>query len=119
MTEETIIEKNTEEITNKIPEFKTFKEIIQDNNFVDFVDKNISELRKNRILRPQPGPGYHYKRDWYDRMDNENNFNTNYFLKNIESIWTKKSSLPADIRKIIEAVCDKSFVDSIEFYKNK
>jgi hypothetical protein len=101
-------------------QFNSISEIINDPYFIEFVYNNVAELRKERINRPGPEPGYHYKRDWFDRMNGYGNVNYRYFIENIESIWLKKSKLSSEIRNIIQYVCDKSFNQmTLEYQKHK
>jgi len=100
--------------------FNSSDEIIKDPHFIDFVSKNINELRTQRIKRPEPKPGFYYKRDWYDRMIESGNMKSSYFIKNIEDIWSKKSTLSSEIRGVILYVCNKSFHETLVLYaKNK
>jgi hypothetical protein len=105
--------------TVKAPRFNSISEIIRDPCFIDFVNKNVYELRMNRHKRPEPKPGYHYKRDWYDRMSDGVDVNARFFLKNIENIWLKKSLLSSEIRAVIQYVCDKSLQQTLLEYAKK
>jgi hypothetical protein len=102
-----------------VSRFNSISDIIIDPFFKEFVSKNIDELRKNRINRPLPKPGYYYKRGWYERMTEQGMLNTRYFLENIELIWNKKSSIPSALRQIIKYVCDKSFQETLLRYANE
>jgi len=86
--------------------YETIEELIADPLFQKNVDKSLSELISQLKRRPEPKPGYHYKRDWYDRMYSENALNSLFFLKNIQQIWAKKSNLNSEYRAIIQHVCD-------------
>jgi hypothetical protein len=96
--------------------FKTVSELLKDDHFIHFVGKNIAELRVSRSRRPNPKPGFRYKRDWYDRMTQEGIFNSSFFIKNIESIWDKKSSLSSEIRQVILFVCNRALHETVETY---
>lgn len=98
---------------NKTPEFKEIIEIISDAYFIDFLTKNLSDLKTQRKLRPQAPSGFKYKKDWMDKM----NVSADYFLSNIEAIWLKKSKLSRSEREIIGYFCDKSFVQTLAYYK--
>lgn len=100
-------------------QFNSNNEITKDPYFIAFLQKNISELRKKRYNRPTPKPGYHYKRDWYDRMSAEGQFDPGFFIKNIESIWLKKSSLSSEVRNIVQFVCEKSLQQTLQRYANE
>lgn len=99
--------------------FNSISEIVKDRIFIGYVEENISELRKNRYKRPEPKPGFHYKRDWYDRMSSEGNVNFGFFIKNIENIWLKKSSLSRQERSVIQYVCDKSLQQTLLEYSKQ
>lgn len=98
---------------NKTPEFKEISEIVSDPYFVDFLTKNLSDLKAQRKLRPLPPTGFNYKRDWMDKMD----VSVDYFISNIEAIWLKKSKLNRREREIIGYFCDKSFIQTLAKYK--
>ena len=93
-----------------------FNEIIKDSHFIDFVRTGIKNIQISRIERPAPKPGFYYKKDWYDRMSDANQLNTEFFITNIENIWLKKSKLNAETRYIIKYVCDKSLQHMVLFY---
>lgn len=98
---------------NKTPEFKEISEIVSDPYFVDFLTKNLSDLKAQRKLRPLPPTGFNYKKDWMDKMD----VSVDYFISNIEAIWLKKSKLNRSEREIIGYLCDKSFIQTLAKYK--
>lgn len=98
---------------NKTPEFKEISEIVSNPYFIDFLTKNLSDLKTQRKLRPQAPSGFKYKKDWMDKM----NVTADYFLSNIEAIWLKKSKLSRSEREIIGYFCDKSFIQTLAYYK--
>ena len=98
---------------NKTPEFKEISEIVSNPYFVDFLTKNLSDLKTKRELRPLPPSGFNYKKDWMDKMD----VSVDYFISNIEAIWLKKSKLNRSEREIIGYFCDKSFIQTLAYYK--
>lgn len=83
-------------------------EIIATDEFIAILSSNISDLHRQRRLRPQPKAGYYYKRDWYDLMSEQSVLDADYFLKHIVDIWMKKSNLSSVFRNVILAVCNKS-----------
>ena len=99
--------------------FKSISDIVDDPMFVFYVKKIMDELRVNRLKRSAPKAGYKYKRDWYDRMSSEGNFNFNFFIGNIESIWLKKSLLSSQERNVIQFVCDKAYQQTLIEYSKK
>jgi hypothetical protein len=105
--------------TKPLKEFKSATEVVNDLVFMDFVKKNIAELRTNRLNRPEPKPGHHYKRNWYDRIIETGNFNTDFFIKHIESIWNKESRLNSETRTVIKFVCDKALHETLMEYNKE
>lgn len=108
---------NTEEKQTQLVPFKfnSLSEALADNHFKSFVRINIEEFRKQRRERPRLTNGY-YKRNWYDRMVESGTFNEDYFVNNINDILHKSSSLTAEIRKVIQSVCEKSIDQTCKFY---
>lgn len=100
-------------IESKTPDFKEISEIVSNPYFIDFLTKNLSDLKAQRNSRPTAPSGFKYKKDWMDKM----NVSTDYFLSNIESIWLKKSKLSRSEREIIGYFCDKSFIQTLAYYK--
>lgn len=95
-----------------VKEFATIGELIQDQVFVNEVEIKLKELKKNRQTRPEPKPGYHYKRDWYDRMRDAGQLNAEFFLANIEDIWFKRSKLSSEVRNTIQYVCETALTQT-------
>lgn len=103
-----------ESVENQTTAVDIIDEIINDNDFVDRVKANVSELITKRRSRPIPKDGYRYKRDWYDRMSSAGNLNADFFLKNIKAAWMKKSSLSSEIRNIVVFIGDRSLFQANE-----
>lgn len=101
-----------------VKEFASITELIENQIFVYAVNEQLNKLIKERVSRPEPPKGYHYTRDWYDRMNTENQLNADFFLKEIEAVWNKKSNLPSTIRQVIQYVGDLAFAQTNEFYSN-
>lgn len=93
--------------------------ILKSSEFETSVGKIIAELRKKRRERPEPPPGRYYQRDWYDRMREKGELNTDFFLANIKDIWNKKSELNSECRSIIESICNKALIEIITKQKPK
>lgn len=110
-----------EEIANEtdLPKSITIGEIISDDFFIESVKQNIGELIKSRRNRPEPKQGFRYKRDWYDRMREDGQLNSQFFISNIADIWTKQSSLSSQVRTAIQLVCDKSLHQTLSKYQTK
>ena len=96
--------------------FDSIADLLNDRYFIEMVQDQIREIKKRRNLRPLPKRGMRYKRDWYDRMFEGNMINANYFIKNIEAIWNKKSLLSSEIRNIINYYCDKALKETFKHY---
>ncbi len=92
----------------------SIKDITNDPDFIELVGKNLAEIRRIRKNKPEPKPGFRYKRDWFDRMVEADMFNAKFFIANIHDIWDKKSSLSGEFRVIIESVCDISLYQAFE-----
>ena len=88
--------------------FDSMDELVRDKLFLSFVEQNLNELRSQRLHRKDPKPGFHYKRDVFDRLFESGRFNSVYFSLNYVDIWCKKSSLSSAERSVIKYVCDKS-----------
>lgn len=102
-----------------VKEFATIGDLIKDPEFIRFVDLGINDLRTQRLTRPEPKPGYYYKRGWYERMTEAGAFNRDFFLKHIEVIWTdrRRSPLSSEFRRVIKEVCDIAVYKTHEYYK--
>jgi hypothetical protein len=96
-------------------ELKTVDEIVNDLDFKNYVETELQELIKKRINRPEPKEGYRYKRDWYDRMNSEGILNADFFIKNIKSVWERKSSFSSEFRNIIQYVCETALQKTLSF----
>ncbi|HUW07838.1 MAG TPA: hypothetical protein VMW01_16450 [Williamwhitmania sp.] len=96
--------------------FNSVGEIISDPIFIGMVEQKVKELKTGRLSRPAPKPGFYYKRDWYDRMQDEGNVTSTFFLTNIESIWAKKSSLSSEVRSIVQQVCERALRETLLAY---
>ena len=96
--------------------FNTISDIISDKVFIKNVESEILKLRSHRNQRPEPKAGFRYKRDWYDQMTDAGNFNSDYFIKNIESIWLKKSSITSNTRNVIQEICSVSYHNTMIHY---
>ena len=95
----------------------TLSEIIKDKFFIKEVDKLLLELKEKRWKREPPKPGFYYKRDWFDRMNESYKLTPNYFIENILAIWNKKSLLSSEYRSVIEFVCNQALKNTIEHYE--
>lgn len=94
----------------------TIADLLADKIFIENVKSTIAELRKRRANRPEPKPGFRYKRDWHDQMADAGTLNTEYFLANIEKIWLRKSSMTSATRKAVEWVCGIALQKTQDYY---
>lgn len=91
--------------------FETIDEVLADGVLVESVRRQIKDIEAKRWARPEPKPGYLYKRDWYDRHHAD--FNTQFFLDNIVPIWVKRSPLSSEWRGVILFICDRALKEAI------
>lgn len=98
-------------------EFTTVEEIINDEKFISSVEQVIYKLRCDRINRPSPKKGYRYKRDWYDKMTENNQLNVAFILCEAPKHWAKKSNLSANIRNVIEYILKESIQKTLLKYE--
>ena len=103
--------------------FNSIEEIITDDYFIQFVKECLGEVRDSYKNRPEAPAGMRYKKGAYDQLQNEGNFNSSYFIKNISNIWMKKSSLNMLQRNLISNVCNfalkKTFLEYQKQYELK
>jgi hypothetical protein len=100
-------------------QFISIKEILENEIFINSVKKQIEQIRLNIKLRPEPKKGFHYKRDWYNRMNENNMLNDSTFILHIEDIWSKKSKLSSEQRNIIKLVCDNALYEFLKINMSK
>jgi hypothetical protein len=94
----------------------SLEDVINDSVFKSEVDKIIAKIKANRLNRPAPKSGTRYRRDFYDRLNDEGKFNAEFFLSSIGDIWLKKSNLSRDFRETISYICDIAVSNAIEHY---
>ena len=97
----------------------TIEEIVCNPKFIELVRDNLMELKKGRSGRPEAKPGFHYKRNWYDRMADSSMLYADVFVNHIGDIWSKKSSLSSEFREVIQYVCNKSLKQLLETKQNE
>ena len=95
------------------------RNVTDDPVFIDFVKQNIREGIDARASRPKPKEGFHYRRDWYDRLDDMGGVNSEFFLNNINAVWLKKSSLSSEIRAVLLEVCNRAVGQTLEYYHSQ
>lgn len=100
----------------KQAEFDDTRRVVDDPIFIRIVAEKVEALNKGRRNRPEPQPGFHYKRNWYDNLEDLDGCNAEFFLNNINNIWGKVSTLPSDIRGAILEVCNHAVVETMREY---
>jgi hypothetical protein len=98
--------------------FKTAEDVAKDKVFKKLLAKKIEGLITDRVNRKAPENGRRFKRDFYDRIGLEN-FNLEYFLKNMPDVWNKTSQLGREERRVIQFVCTESLKETFAVYKEK
>lgn len=91
--------------------------IIADEYFKLFVAEHFNILKQTRNNRPEPKPGYSYRRDWFDRMDSNGQLNVRFFIENAKSVWLHQSSLSSEIRNIVQYVTMLALGELFEFIR--
>lgn len=99
--------------------FNSIDEIVSDSYFNEHLRNGIYELKKLRYNRPEPKPGFYYKRDWFDRMNDIGGLNKEFFIKHIGDIWSKRSHLSSEMRDVIRITCDKAFRETLLSYSKQ
>ncbi len=95
---------------------ETIGELLKDVIFTGFLMDEINAVHRQRKLRPQPREGFHYKRDWYDRMTDEKELNSAFVVANIGLILIKKSPLSSEKRNIISYLYELALKKTFEYY---
>ena len=83
----------------------TVLEAIKTDKFRQLVEKELEKISKSRQLRPEPKPGFRYKRNWLDQMKDQDIFKGYYFVANAESVLGDNSNLGSEFRNAIKLVC--------------
>ena len=95
------------------------RNVTDDPVFIDFVKQNIREVIDARASRPKPKEGFHYRRDWYDRLDDMDGVNSEFLLSNINAVWLKESNLSSEIRAVLLEVCNRAVGQTLEYYHSQ
>jgi len=96
-------------------EFKTIGDIVTDEKFIGYVKEEISRLKIERSMY-EPKPGFRIKRNWFDRMTEENSLNAYFFIENIGLVLAKQSTLCAEYRSALVQVCGVAYKKAIKEY---
>jgi len=91
--------------------YVSIHEVVVNPQFIEAVKSRIEKLKTQRKLRPLPKQGYHYKRDFFDRMMDENQLRSEFFINEFPLILGKKSQLSSERRHIINYICESAFMD--------
>lgn len=94
-----------------------YQDFINDPVFNTNLEKEMNQFRVKRSKRPDPQPGMHYVRDWYNRMSEAGTFRASVFKNEIILICKKESSLSSEFRKAIALFCGIALTNTIEHYK--
>ena len=70
---------------------------------------------KQRENRPDPKPGFIYKKDTYDRLKQEGKLSLNFFLQEAYRILEKKSEQPAIIRKVFQTLVNRAIAQTQKY----
>lgn len=92
--------------------------VIKNETFIELVRDELKRIKEKRELRPEPKQGFKYKRDFYDRLLDNNNFNASFFCSNYVAVLYKKSNLNNEERSVIRYVCDKALNEYAVLIKN-
>ena len=95
---------------------ETIGELLKDVIFTGFLMDEINAVHRQRRSRPQPREGFHYKRDWYDRMTDDKELNSAFIIANIGLILIKKSPLSSEKRNIISYLYELALKKTFEYY---
>lgn len=98
----------------------TLNGLISDDKFLSIVGDVLAEIKQERKIRPAAPVGYHYKRDTFDVLSDNNNLRIDYIIENIHAIYEKKSNLSSNIRAFIKGAFEialRRYLKSIEHEK--
>lgn len=96
--------------------YGSIHEIVTNKQFIANVKKEVNELKRKRLNRVTLEAGLRYRRDWYDRLNDLGEVTVTFFVNNIEDIWEKRSILNAEIRGVIQTVCEKALRNTLIEY---
>lgn len=90
-------------------------EVLESDAFRNNVEKHLTEVKNTR----KASAGMHYKRDWYDRMNDMGYLSTYFFITNYKEIMLKRSQLSSEFRSVISYICSKSLYEVMEDINNQ
>ena len=96
-------------------EFNSIQDIITDEVFIKNVDKFINDVKEHLRNRPSG----EFKRQWFDRLIDIDGLNSSFFINNFLAISIKRSTLSAELRKIIHEACDMAIHQTLIYYSNQ
>ena len=97
----------------KIVESEIDQKVFRHSFFEKSIYRQFESIEEQRRKRPNCKPGFRYKKDWVDRMQNDGVFNAETFLQNAKAVLTKTSDLPAILREPIFLVCQRAFIETL------
>lgn len=93
--------------------------ILVDKVFIECFKLEIAKLKSERHNRPIAKQGFHYKRDWYDRMSEQSEFHYDFFIKHLPDIIEKKSNIPSEKRNVILYCFQKAYKQTVIYYSTQ
>lgn len=109
-------EKSVVQLRIQLKKFNSIEEIMNDNIMKQRLNHYVKQIRDSRNDRPDPKPGYHYKKDAVDVMMNENELTTPFMLLHYADVHNKVSSIPSSKRKVMEFLFSSAVSDVFEHY---
>lgn len=93
--------------------------ILSDKVFIECFKLEITKLKSERANRDKPKEGFHYKRDWYDRMSEQSEFHYDFFIKHLPDIIEKKSNISSEKRNVILYCFQKAYQQTAIHYSKQ
>lgn len=97
----------------------THSEMINDEHFIRFMKEQFNKLEELYRSRPEPKPGFKYRRTAVDILDEQGNLEFEFFLNNTLAIWEKRSTLSSNIRALIDHIGVLALFNTIDFYRKE
>jgi len=97
--------------------FETIDQLLLDVECKNYTSKLISEIKRNRSIRPLPPPGMRYVRGAYEQLAESNRLTSDFMLAEYPALVAKKSILSSTIRLFIGEVISKSLQKTYNHYR--
>lgn len=88
--------------------FSSIEELLSSEDFLPYLEKEVSSVRTKRLNRPEPPHGKRYVRDAVDTMLAEGEITTSFMLEYYPHIYRKISSMPSARRDVVSYICDNA-----------